>query len=329
MIRAGTIACPICGASESSFVRTVRDPWSWEDFRVHRCTSCTGMFLADPPVPERIAAYYSNLFGELMHGEPNWLFRRLRGVALARDVAGLLRRLPPRARILELGAGDGALCRHLADRGYRVEARDLFDPNTWRSPGIPYRKANLNGGFLEADDLVCGGEMPDAIVMRHVLEHLREPSEILSLFHSAGIPYVLVVVPNVNSPFARWFGEYCWYWDPPRHLLFFNADSLDRLARRCGYRIAKQRTYGIDEIVTSTFRWALIRTGAVRMDRAAAGSEPLWLKLLHPNSPLAGLSSAAMSPIANTVLWCLMERGQTHRAPDAKDPHHSREGDHA
>ena len=314
-MRGELIVCPICGASGSIFLRTVRDPWSWEDFRVHRCTSCTGMFLADPPPPERIAAYYSNLFGELMHGEPNWLFRRLRGIALARDVAGLLRRLRPRARILELGAGDGALCRYLADRGFRVEARDLFDPNTWRSPGIPYRKANLNGGFLEADDLVCGKEMPDAVVMRHVLEHLHEPSKVLSLFHWAAIPYVLVVVPNVDSPFARWFGGYWAWWDPPRHLLFFNAESLDRLAHRCGYRVADQRTYGIDEIVGSAFRWALIRTGAVRLGQARAGVEPLWLKLLHPKSPLAGLSSAAMSPIANTVLWCLMERvGDVHAA---------------
>ena len=157
--------------------------------------------------------------------------------------------------------------------------------------------------------------MPDAIVMRHVLEHLHEPSKVLSLFHSAGVPWVLVVVPNVDSPMARWLGEYWWHWDPPRHLLFFNADSLDRLARRCGYRVAKQRTYGIDEIVSSVFRWALIRTGAVRTDRASAGSTPLWLKLLHPKSPLAALSSAAMSPIANTVLWCLMERaGDVHAA---------------
>lgn len=307
-MRVELVACPICGASESSFVRVVRDPWSWEDFRVHRCTSCTGMFLADPPGPERIAAYYSNLFGDLMHGEPNWVFRRLRGVALARDVADLLRRLPPRARILELGPGDGALCRYLADRGYRVEARDLLDPGSWRYPGIPYRKANLNGGFLKAEDLVCGGEMPDAIIMRHVLEHLHEPSKVLSLFHSAGISYALVVVPNVDSPFARWFGGYWWCWEPPRHLLFFTAESLDHLARRCGYRVAKQRTYGIDEIVSSAFRWALIRTGAVRMDRAATGEAPFWLKLLHPKRPLAAISSAAMSPVTNTILWCLMER---------------------
>jgi hypothetical protein len=307
-MRIELIACPICGGCETSLVRAVRDPWSWEDFRVHRCTSCTGMFLADPPAPERMAAYYSNLFGDLMHGEPNPLFRRLRGIALARDVAVLLRRLPRRARILELGPGDGALCIYLADRGYRVEARDLIDPGSWRFPGIPYRKANLNGGFLRADDLVCGEEMPDAIVMRHVLEHLHEPSKVLSLFHSAGILYVLVVVPNVDSPFARWFGGYWTMWDPPRHLLYFNATSLDRLARRCGYRVAKQRTYGIDEIVTSAFRWALIRTGAVRMDRVAAGSIPLWLKILHPKGHLAGLSSAAMSPIGNTMLRCLMER---------------------
>jgi hypothetical protein len=150
--------------------------------------------------------------------------------------------------------------------------------------------------------------MPDAIIMRHALEHLHEPAKILSLFHSAGVPWVLVVVPNVDSPFARWFGGYWTMWDPPRHLLYFNAKSLDCLVRRCGYRIAKQRTYGIDEIVTSAFRWALIRSGAVRVDRASAGSTPLWLRLLHPKSALAGLSSAAMSPIANTVLCCLMER---------------------
>jgi len=36
LMRIELTVCPICGASESSFRRTVRDPWSWEDFRVHR-----------------------------------------------------------------------------------------------------------------------------------------------------------------------------------------------------------------------------------------------------------------------------------------------------
>jgi len=266
------------------------------------------MFLADPPPPERIGAYYSNLFGELMHGEPNWLFRRLRGIAMARDVAGVLRRLQPQARVLELGAGDGALCRFLASRGYRVEARDLFDSKEWRLPSIPYRKANLNGGVLAAEDLLCEGEMPEAIVMRHVLEHLYEPAKVLILFARAGIPYVLVVVPNVDSPLARWFGEYWAYWDPPRHLTFFNAESLARLARRSGYLVAHQRTYGIDEVVTSAFRWAMIRTMAARRTQGMSVAEPFWMKLLNPKSPLGALSSAAISPFANTVLCCLMER---------------------
>lgn len=125
VMRAERARCPICGGTRALFHRTVRDSWSREELWVHRCGGCTGMFLADPSPPGRIRAHYANLFGDLMDRDPRWLFRRLQRVVLGGDVSALLRRLPPGARILDLGSGDGALCGYLSDGGYRVEARDL------------------------------------------------------------------------------------------------------------------------------------------------------------------------------------------------------------
>jgi hypothetical protein len=112
---------------------------------------------------------------------------------------------------------------------------------------------DLNGKALAAD-LLCDGAMPGAIVLRHVLEHLSEPSQVLSLCCAARVPHVPIIVPNGGATLARWLGEYWSHWDPPRHLLFFTAASLGRLVRRCGDRVVAQRTDGMDEIVTSAVR---------------------------------------------------------------------------
>jgi SAM-dependent methyltransferase len=282
----------------------LRDHVSHERFELHRCLDCDGLYIRNPPTPERISSYYENASGRVMHKPPGRLFSMLQRIQFLRDVRPLLKRLSPGSRILDLGAGDGALCRFLAQWGYAVQAVDFYPASEWGKAEIPYRSADLNGDRLRSDDLLCGGEMPDAIILRHVLEHLFEPYKVLKLFHDHGINHVLIVVPNADSKFARWLGTNWYYWDPPRHLTFFNPKTLARLAARAGYQVREHKTYGIDEIVSSYFRAKMLEGGPTPSQQ---GRDRL-LKHFNPKSPMAAVSSSLAAFTTSTVCWCLLER---------------------
>ena len=297
-----TVPCTICGADAPVPVRTLRDHVSTEAFTLARCAGCGGLYISDPPAPEAIGRYYETAAGDEMHTRPGPLFARLRDVRLRRDTAPLLKRLPAGSRVADLGAGDGSLTRVVRAAGYRSAGVDLYDPADWAHADIPYRQTNLAGGTLAQDDLTVDGAPADAIVMRHVLEHLHHPRESLETARRLGVGRVLVIVPNAASLFARALGEGWYYWDPPRHLTFFTAASLRDIAARAGYTVPVLQTYGLDEVVTSAHRSLMLRGGRPAGLTAAT----------RPTGPLAGAASIVSAPVLRSVLRAVLE------APDAR-----------
>jgi hypothetical protein len=281
---------------------TVRDHVGGERFHLTRCGQCGLAFIVDPPLPADLPNYYLNPHGAAMTGDPGHFFRSLQGIALGRDLRLLLRRIRRSDLLLDLGAGDGSLSRYLASKGQRVEARDMGIGQHWSVAHVPYRQVDLNS--LVIDDLGDRQTPATAVVMRHVLEHLYRPVDVLTTIHEAGVRYVLLVVPNLGSPFRRIFGESWFFWEPPRHLLHFTDSSIKRLSEESNYRVVALDHYGIDEIVTSTHRALQLR---------ARTNSTSWLAtLLGPvfraKGPLTAVSSVLAAPIVPSVIRVLLER---------------------
>lgn len=301
-------SCPVCDGDPSRLVSRLDDHYSGEQFEAHRCLECGALYLKDPPVPDRIGEYYRNPIGQTMWKRSNQVFASLNRIALGRDFNFARTLLPPGARVLDLGGGSGAFAAYLADRGYRVEVRDMYAREDWKLEGVPYRQADLNGGFLRPEDIYCDGEAPQLAIMRHVFEHLYSPRKVLELLRETEVPYVLIIVPNTASPFARLFGGNWYYWDPPRHLSFFTQESLREIADRAGYATIAEKTYGIDEIVTSLYRWDLLRIRRRHPDLSPPNAASRLLsRILEPKGILAALSSAMSFP-APTVCWWMGKR---------------------
>lgn len=87
----------------------------------------------------------------------------------------ITRTVPPtgKTRVLDLGAGQGAMSEKLQQAGYQVSACDLF-PEMFRCPGIECRRADLHEPLPYED-----GEF-NLVVAVEVVEHLEHH---LSLFH--------------------------------------------------------------------------------------------------------------------------------------------------
>lgn len=293
-------ACPLCGSSATTFEADLPDHQSRESFRLERCSDCQGRFINPPPPVEKIGRYYEGLGGAMMHAEENAIFAKLRSFAIARELAPLLRRLPADACIADVGAGDGQVAAFLAKKKYRTRALDTFPESGWAHPDVPYQQIDMN-----APDPALFSPV-DAVVMRHVLEHVHEPATVLRTYAKAGVKFLFILVPNAETRLARAFGRWWYYMDPPRHLTFFTGATLAKMAKSCGYRQVEAADHGIDELVTSLYRFRMA-AWARRTDESGRRSLPFWFHLLKPKGIPAALSSVLSAPLASTVLCRVFE----------------------
>lgn len=281
---------------------SLTDHHSGERFQSVRCAHCGYGYLDPAPPPGALEHYYStNDSGASMRRSAGALFDYMRRISFSRETRPLRLKIEPGAPILDLGTGDGAMARYLQQTGYRAAAADFYPRSEWPHDGIPYRQLDLHGGMLRPEVLATAfTEVPRVAVMRHVLEHLHQPRQVLTAIAAAGVEWLYIVVPNCGSAFARQFGSNWYYWDPPRHIQFFERDTLKRICERSGFRMEAEGWYGIDEIITSAHRRALLSPylparGAV-------------VSLTRPKGMLAGVFSALAAPWGKAVCWIIARR---------------------
>ena len=124
----------------------------------------------------------------------------------------LRRWMPAGARVLELGAGGGAMSQRLADAGYRVGACDLFAGNFTPADTIAFHTADLNGAF---STVIEGGW--DAIVALELIAHLENPRHFLRecsrLLRPGGV--LVLSTPNLANPVSQALfvrqGDFQWF----------------------------------------------------------------------------------------------------------------------
>jgi 2-polyprenyl-3-methyl-5-hydroxy-6-metoxy-1,4-benzoquinol methylase len=147
-------------------------------------------------------------------------------------------------RLLDVGAADGLLSRHLTARGWRVTGVES-DPDAARAGAAGCERmivADLNHDVPDVDGPY------DAVVCGDVLEHLVDPDRVLAALGAALVPggVVIVSVPNVAHLWMRLSllaGRFD-YADrgilDRTHLRFFTRRTLRALLRGAGLRVARE-----------------------------------------------------------------------------------------
>jgi SAM-dependent methyltransferase len=221
-------ACPVCAAGSGR-------PWLVKGgFPILRCDSCGSGFLPEHAVPEDLEDLYSK---EYFHGG------RATGYPSYLADAGLLERnfgkriawiesLHPPGRLLEIGAAYGLFLKQARARGWDamgVEMAADCAAAAAQSAGVPV----VAGDFLAAS-LPSGF---DVIAMFDVIEHMRDPIACIERARSLLAPDGLLVIEtgDLASPWARLLGARWYFLDPPQHLVYFSAASLEHAIRRCGF----------------------------------------------------------------------------------------------
>jgi hypothetical protein len=174
------------------------------------CTACgaatTDPWPADETLEQAYAGWYRPSSGRFS-GPGDRLLRRTRGLLARR-----LDAIAPPGRLLDVGAGDGALLDALGARGRDALGleREATRPDVLAT-GID----DVEGPFA-------------AVVFWHSLEHLRAPGAALARAAELLVPggVLLVALPNAASLQARVFGDSWLALDLPRHLVHVPAPAL-------------------------------------------------------------------------------------------------------
>lgn len=184
---------------------------------------------------------------------------------IAPRILAILRRLDV-ARVLDLGAGNGALCASMKAAGYEVVGVE-YDKRgveiAGRShPGIPFYCFGVQDDPAE---LLAHEREFDVVVSTEVVEHLFSPH--LLPIYARGVlragGYVVVTTPYHGylknlalSIFGHWDAHHTSLWHGG-HIKFWSRATLSRLLSENGFRVV-----GFSGVGRVPFLWkSMILTG--------------------------------------------------------------------
>jgi SAM-dependent methyltransferase len=237
--------CLVCGSSDSS-LRFVQRGYS-----VFRCVGCGLEYVWPIPGPAELAEYYDRGYSVPLERYA------AAGARNATRIADIERWCPERGRLLEIGASYGHSLMAARERGWDVAGVELSptaSAHAREQLGLAVHNCELLDAPLSAASF-------DAVIMWHVLEHVRDPRRqvlrISELLKPGG--FLGLRVPNIASFGARVAGQW-WPWMcPPAHLWFFSRTTLPRLLEECGFEILETRTLRGDG--NNVYQYALMAAG--------------------------------------------------------------------
>jgi SAM-dependent methyltransferase len=259
------------------------------------------VFAAPQPDDAVVAAAYPSAY-ENYQSKPS-LFERVATPLTLPEVRRFMRHADRGGRLIELGAGNGRFLERLSRCGWTGPIEGVeFDQGaaaaTSARTGFQVRRGDLNEEVLPARSY-------DAIVMRHVIEHLRRPTETLEMVFDALRPggAMFIGTPDARALSAKAFGRPWWGYEVPRHLVVFSEPALRSIIERVGFRTV-DRWSGFSPLMWSA------SLGLLLADRGA----PPWLQRLAtaPLNPATmavfGLASALEVAAGRSTMLCLVAR---------------------
>ncbi len=233
-----------CGYCDALVTLQGVDAWdadtAREAFVILVCPACGCGGLANPPSDAQLARYYEpSYYGRGTHKflpVVQQLFDAGKRTLARSVIAALEGRAAP--RVLDVGCGTGQLLVELERLGAHATGLERR--------GGAARAVQHGLRILEADlgdHAITPGTL-DAVVIWHVLEHLRDPAAAIRIASDLLAPggVLFLAVPNAASWQARVFGRYWFHLDVPRHLHFLTLEGLAHMLGASGLAVARTGT---------------------------------------------------------------------------------------
>jgi SAM-dependent methyltransferase len=212
---------------------------------------------------------YSAIYGAQLEAEAKWL--AIGAVEKANSIERLvLARISHPKRIVELGAGTGAIIAELQRRNFA----DVYVAVDYSTDATNYMKRNLTNVEVLRADIV---EEPiygafDVVVVSHVLEHLENPDNFLAaLVRNLDFRFAVIECPLEDLAASRLKNLFRNRADNRAgHVQFFNRRSLSAVLRR-HLKIVDSRHY---------CSWASSETVQFLANKDALPLHKHWIKHL-------------------------------------------------
>lgn len=234
------VKCPACASANIAHSLSAVDyTVSQSAFAIWHCNDCTLRFTQDIPDAAGIIPYYQSVeyisHSDTNKGIINRLYHLVRNYTLKtkytliKKVSGL-----NSGKLLDIGAGTGAFSNTMQSKGWEVTG--LEPDSTARQQAMNnYQLQLFTPDTIQA--LTPAGF--DVITLWHVLEHVHDLegywNHFQCLLNNKG--QLIIAVPNYTSYDAAYYREYWAAYDVPRHLYHFSPESIERLARKHGFKL--------------------------------------------------------------------------------------------
>lgn len=234
--------CPNCsGVAEKQYrVGDLNQSMSKELFDYYKCNSCKLIF--EFPVPGDLESYYGSEYCAYQQTTID----EIRNASKS-DLEKLyvVQRFSKGNKLLEVGSGSGAFAYLAKQAGFIVDAIEM-DASCCE---ILEKTIGVNKAINSCEITAAISQLNvkyDAIVMWQVLEHLRNPWEVLGAVSSSlakgGV--LALAMPNPESLHFAILKQYWMHLDAPRHVTLIPPKTLVNVASKLGLKKITVTTKG-------------------------------------------------------------------------------------
>jgi len=226
------LKCSICGSYkiEKKFSQTANNA-------VFKCTECGTEFLFPQLSDGELKLLYSENYYKAwgLQGEhENEATKKMKMATFSLSIK-LIQKYRPNGRLLDIGCATGYLLEVANQAGYETYGIEISE----YSSTIAKKKfgdKNIFCGTLEECDFEKN--FFDAITMTDLIEHVRNPQNVLneaaSLLKPGGI--LLITTPDDSTMSNKLFGKK-WPHYKTEHFFYLNHKSIKMLADKCGFNL--------------------------------------------------------------------------------------------
>lgn len=224
--------CKVCSSNHYKKIGEIKNIWK-EYKDVYQCDECS-LYFIDSPTDEEINSLYKN---EYHNNIKNKLFETAKSkMRYARSLSQfnfIKQTIDLKNKdICEIGAFDGLLLSLFKKNNNNVFGYELNDDA--RVYAKKKYDIDLKENFLESKSKY------DIIILSHVIEHFREPKEILikikSMIKENG--FIYIEVPNSPMPNECSYNMLMRYLNT-EHIVNFNMDNLIKFAESADLKIVR------------------------------------------------------------------------------------------
>jgi SAM-dependent methyltransferase len=271
--------CPFCNHSSHTPYLTCKDHTvSNEYFIVNQCVKCGLLFTSPRPDNTEIGTYYQSKeyvsHTNKSKGMVGLLYPLVRRFAVDQKVRLVKKLIGKNDTVVDIGAGNGYFVKALQNAGFQSIG---FEPSD------DARKVALNEFKVDIKPLheisQTKQESIQCITLWHVLEHIHDLNETLSLIYrllkQQGV--LIIAVPNPNSWDAKHYGSNWAAYDVPRHLYHFKPETLIQIIEQLGLKLILKKPMLFDAAYVSI------------LSEKYKAKNPRWLQFL--NGVFNGLKS--------------------------------------